>query len=53
MKRGFYIFLIGVLVGMALGIWFARYVEADSCVDRGGIWNGDTAICDPAPVEGV
>jgi hypothetical protein len=31
-----------------LGIWFAREMRIDSCLDRGGRWNNEIAICEDA-----
>ncbi|NNG05108.1 MAG: hypothetical protein HKM95_13565 [Inquilinus sp.] len=52
MKRGIYLFLFGVLVGIALGIWFAGFLEIDRCLDRGGRWDRGSATCDLTPVDG-
>lgn len=40
--------IIGVLVSFCLGIWFVREMRIDSCLDRGGRWNSEIAICEGA-----
>lgn len=40
--------IIGLLTIFCLGIWLAREMRIDSCLDRGGRWNNEIAICEGA-----
>ena len=37
---------IGLL--LLLGMWLKREFEIDDCLDRGGRWNFEVALCDGA-----
>lgn len=50
MKRPFFVGLVAVLAAVLItaGIWVKRELSIDSCLDRGGRWNDETAACEGA-----
>lgn len=44
------------LLGVFSGLWLARFIEIDKCLDAGGIWNSGTVRCEasvkvPLPMD--
>lgn len=50
MKRSFFVGFLVLLaaVVIAVGMWIKREVSIDSCLDRGGRWNYEAAVCEGA-----
>lgn len=46
MKRTLIICLLLVAMGTLAAIGFTRFQAIDSCLDRGGAWNHETAACE-------
>jgi hypothetical protein len=50
-RRGILLFLL--VAGLVLfGIWFRHVMKIDSCLDRGGAWNYEAALCEGARLGG-
>ena len=39
---------ITLMISIALGLWLRHELKIDSCLDRGGAWNYDSAVCEGA-----
>jgi hypothetical protein len=47
MKRLAMVLVLAVLVAALVtgGSWLRRAIAVDSCLDRGGAWNGEAGTC--------
>jgi len=50
MKRPFFVVFLVLLAAVliAAGVWIKRELSIDSCLDRGGRWNYEAAVCEGA-----
>lgn len=37
-----------LMIAMASGLWLRHELNIDSCLDRGGAWRHDRALCEGA-----
>lgn len=44
--RGFAKYGATLIFGLVIGFWLARWWAIDGCLDRGGAWNYQYAMCE-------
>ena len=37
--------VVALVLAFAAGFWFREFLDIDRCLDRGGMWDPDKALC--------
>jgi hypothetical protein len=47
---GVLLLFVLILAVVYFGFWLWEFIESDSCLDLGGVWNYETSTCEQSPL---